>query len=715
MGFFKKLFGSKKAQSPEVDITPQKAEALTSLLSNYDKLMFVNLESKYRHQPIVLRRSSELDRITLGEIIEEVLQIKPDSLQSLAVVERDTMLYGINTYKIDNNSEIAKFDLFGCILKNKYEGHYTQGMSNDATLIIKANSKEIALNISSLGGSPEMKYIRIVLLSPDNKEMDDKRTTQSKNLPFVSSFVLSFVEDGHENSLEFYERIEKSLMAKQQKGEKIDDIEREMLHGQQEFMGLGYFGYGHSLYEQSQYYDAYSILHRAYNYLKLDFHNVPDEIKPLFYEICNIIGVCLSKLGREEEAYFFFHLNKEVGKVEYYTNYIDSLSNLGNASAMWYAKNTMQRIYADVYGQNYDNWPKEAKEFSYKISSNLIKYKQAFDSKLKERFIIDTKITIGELLKSLFGTEWYDILPNMAIFDQIEGQFVDAIEGKDKIFNYLLNLENNFDKIFVLSLTHSKNESKDNGDQSSLANFATLIIVTHKIKSDKNANLMRVDIVRGNFPNDDDRREPTNSNVPLFTSLVLGTCSDNTFGATKEECLKCFQFAESLHGQSRFLEALKLYRWTFENASNMMKTDMGRTYDSDDKYILGLFFESAFRTGFCLMELGAMEAASYYLRQAAESNMYEHSQEYINCLVNTRAPIALDVINGEISRTTKPKSESDIGKWNYHKAFLKRRKAYVLIDMKLLDEAEKLLREMVDDPLCKNFAVGELRYLSRIR
>ena len=50
-----------------------------------------------------------------------------------------------------------------------------------------------------------MKYIRIVLLAPDNAEKDDLRTTQSENAPFVSSFVLSFVEDGYENHKDYFD------------------------------------------------------------------------------------------------------------------------------------------------------------------------------------------------------------------------------------------------------------------------------------------------------------------------------------------------------------------------------------------------------------------------------------------------------------------------------------------------------------------------------
>ena len=717
MGFFKKIFGSNKEKAPEVDNKPQEEDSIPPMF-RFDEMtdkMFIHFESIYRHQPLVLRRSSEDNRITLGEILKEIFDIESSKLKSLAVVQKLTYTGDFESTIINENEKIASFDIFDCILKNKLDGHYTQGMSNDATLIVNTDSNEIALNITSLGGSPEMKYIKIVLLSPNNSEKDDLRTTQSGNLPFITSFVLSFVEDGYEESLKHYDDVEKSLKAKQEKGEELDDLEREMVHGQLEFQGYGYIGYGHWLFENSRYYDAYSILHRAYNYMKTDIHNAPDDVKEAFYEICAIIGLCLSKLGREEEALFFFRVARDGGKVGYCTNYIDSMARLGNASAMWLAMNNMVQTYASVYGENPDTWPEEAQNYPIKVSFDLIKYKQLYDAKLEEHPRIDTNITIGEILKSLYGIERYDILPNMAIYDQIGNVFGDPITDKDLIYDYLFNIEENIDKTFVLSLTHSKNESKDNGDQSILASFAALIIVTHKVKSVKDINLMRLDIIRGNYANDDDRREPVRANIPLFTSLIMGVKSDNTFGTNKEECIKCFQFADELQSQNRFMEALRLYKWVFENSSNLMKTDMGKAYNTEDRELLGLFFEAAFNTGFCLMELGAMESSSYYLSQAIHSNAYAHAQEYINCLVNTKAPIALDVVNEVLSRHTKPESEDEMEAWQHHLAFLKRRKAYILIDLHEFDKAEELLTEMVQDPLCKDFAEGELNYIHKIR
>jgi hypothetical protein len=93
---------------------------------------------------------------------------------------------------------------------------------------------------------------------------------------------------------------------------------------------------------------------------------------------------------------------------------------------------------------------------------------------------------------------------------------------------------------------------------------------------------------------------------------------------------------------------------------------------------------------------------------------YLHIQEYINCLSNSQDPQALEVIEDVMKRSPRPESEDGVEDWNFHMAFLKRRKTYVLIDLKRYDDARKLLTEMLDDSLCAEFAENELNYLNTI-
>ena len=112
------------------------------------------------------------------------------------------------------------------------------------------------------------------------------------------------------------------------------------------------------------------------------------------------------------------------------------------------------------------------------------------------------------------------------------------------------------------------------------------------------------------------------------------------------------------------------------------------------------------------MELNKPQTAAYYLEIASHSMIYIHIQEYINCLVNSQDPQAIEVIENAIQHSPKPDSKERLMSWSNHMAFLKRRKAYVLIDRKLYSEARSLLTEMLSDPMCKDFAQDELNYLN---
>ena len=77
-------------------------------------------------------------------------------------------------------------------------------------------------------------------------------------------------------------------------------------------------------------------------------------------------------------------------------------------------------------------------------------------------------------------------------------------------------------------------------------------------------------------------------------------------------------------------------------------------------------------------------------------------------------PQAMEVVDDVIKKSPMPDTEENKEQWNYHMAFLKRRKAYILIDRKRYSEARQLLEEMLNDPLSKEFAEGELKYIEQM-
>ena len=221
-------------------------------------------------------------------------------------------------------------------------------------------------------------------------------------------------------------------------------------------------------------------------------------------------------------------------------------------------------------------------------------------------------------------------------------------------------------------------------------------------------------MIRQNFSNNDDKRDFVRLNIPLNATYTIGLPYGISFSQEKESLLAGIRKAIELVEDKRFIEAYKLSKWVFECVSNSLKDKMGIKFESKDELLWDIFFESSYNVGFCLMELDKPHTAAYYLEIASHSMNYKHIQEYINCLANSQDPQAIEVVEDVIQRSPKPDSKEDLMSWSNHMAFLKRRKAYVLIDRKRYSEARSLLSEMLNDPLCKDFAEDELNYLNAI-
>ena len=117
--------------------------------------------------------------------------------------------------------------------------------------------------------------------------------------------------------------------------------------------------------------------------------------------------------------------------------------------------------------------------------------------------------------------------------------------------------------------------------------------------------------------------------------------------------------------------------------------------------------------GFCFEELQKHEHALFYLQTASYSWLNTHVQEYINALSNIKDPRALEVIRE--AKRTPFNADPESSEYKFHFAFLNRREAYVLIDQERYDEAESLLKDMLKEPTCKDFAQGELNYIAQLR
>ena len=134
----------------------------------------------------------------------------------------------------------------------------------------------------------------------------------------------------------------------------------------------------------------------------------------------------------------------------------------------------------------------------------------------------------------------------------------------------------------------------------------------------------------------------------------------------------------------------------------------------EEKYY---FFESCYCLGYCYSEIKLYEKAFYYLDIVWHIDDVNYKVEYINCLVNKNDFRALHIISSEIDRISDIAQNaaklSDGYEWYYK--FLMRRLVYIYVQIGKLDEAETMLKNMLNEDQDEDFVLNELAYIQQIR
>ena len=134
---------------------------------------------------------------------------------------------------------------------------------------------------------------------------------------------------------------------------------------------------------------------------------------------------------------------------------------------------------------------------------------------------------------------------------------------------------------------------------------------------------------------------------------------------------------------------------------------------------IGVFLEVCYMLGYCYNELRQYDRAYYYLSFVTGLNRALYAEEYVNCLINLgdhRSLMAIDNILEDLHSSISEDEEGEIDQsLRPFLHFLYRRKAYVLIELRRLDDAEEILRQMIDDPESGDFALDELAYIQQLR
>jgi len=169
----------------------------------------------------------------------------------------------------------------------------------------------------------------------------------------------------------------------------------------------------------------------------------------------------------------------------------------------------------------------------------------------------------------------------------------------------------------------------------------------------------------------------------------------------------------ALFSQGRFYEAL-LHLKNAEQVLNRNYHQLHKTYEER-------FYEIQYLIGFCYCELKLYKQAYFYLSRLQHKQQIKYAAEFINCLVNMQDYEALDTIEDYLDSIAQLRNACEEDEEAMPEAiidfenFLRRRRAYVLIDIGSFDEAEVELNKMLDEPENADFALGEIDYLRQLR
>ncbi len=153
----------------------------------------------------------------------------------------------------------------------------------------------------------------------------------------------------------------------------------------------------------------------------------------------------------------------------------------------------------------------------------------------------------------------------------------------------------------------------------------------------------------------------------------------------------------------------------FENAFNALRPiyfDMG-------KELKQTFFDICYYLGFCYNDLQLYEKAFFFLDIVADAGRIDYAMEFVNTLANSgdvRIFQAIQNIMDDIKEQYDLQEDEEIpDKIQSFINFLRRRRAYALVNFGNFDMAEKTFKKMLDEPENRDYAINELAYIKQQR
>lgn len=349
----------------------------------------------------------------------------------------------------------------------------------------------------------------------------------------------------------------------------------------------------------------------------------------------------------------------------------------------------------------------------------------------------DHTVILGTMLNRIFDIRKEDLLRLYAVYTQRDGQTGEAIVQPNAIWNFDLckamtdekHPETFYNQV-TLCVSFALNETTDN----------TVLIHLKENGDDEQTRFIRASIMRTISTEEGDVSFSATENQPETYSLLfaydltdpqkriaefekkLDKAADK-YAKGKEldadetaliakivpEAGWYYSWGHEAFNEKRYWDAL-LY---LENAFYLLKEKWyGQTLSDEG---LDVFYHCCYLIGFCYTEMKLYQKAYYYLSLVWPLDNITYNYEYINCLVNSKDPRAIQEIDDELERLDALNEEEITEEISHYHCFLLRRRAHVLTDMHRLDEAEGLLNRLLEVDERVEFIQNELDYIKRLR
>lgn len=670
-----------KEEEKSSEVEGEAEELIRSVDRNF-LMSFLRGEAEYRHQPRRMERFAFGEKIRLGDVVDFLMGCDMSkSLIGLSICRTNIVGSIEETRSVKGNTEICNYDLLSSVTYFNDEGELLPLTGENVTLSLTRNDGlPIVLFVRNHQMTPDVLYLRVYSMVGRTNADDDKHTWQSRNLAALNSTLLCCRASS--NNLDdwwhFYQDMENRTIDSLQHGKPLKGLQYVVCEGMfGQVRTSDYIDYGDALRRQSKYYDAQRQYERAIHALDNPSENIKhgDSYGEFNYRMAR----CLVSTHDIPRAFHFMD-------IAYFFNSTILYDYLG-VSAELADYRTMPLL--EQHRDELEECETKIIECTYQDSL----------TKLRKVLAEDTSyLTLGFILHHLLRVNSYNIVSMCVCCNGNDGYTYDVVNNRDKIWNYKFQDLLHDGNTVALRYSRACYQCGDMDDDKSNLCYDNSIII--QVNAIEGSDLFRIDVAVPGFQNDPNIISDSYGKFSDYKSFVISSKPhEYDFSKPVEEIMSevgSLYNKERTHAVESMLGLYHVYLSLLVDFDNL----------SDDRKFMCL--DAAAKIGSCYMELNLPEVANYFLDVGYQSCYLNNMMEYINCLVETKDARAMSIVDKKLIMQIDAPDQIKSA-W---RAFLKRRKAYILIDWGQIAEAKEFLTTLLDDPLCRDYAKRELSWLS---